>query len=373
MARKMYLNFTKLCVFIFVGTVIYNEYLAYYISYLYWPTIPSSACSLLFVADPQIQGNSLEPPGIVGSIQRWDSDRYLKNIYYWVTSQYSHATTIFLGDLTDEGSISTNEEFEEYAGRFMNVFPPEYTKESIYTPGDNDIGGEGLDHITLNKINRFNIKFASNKPVHSACPWLDIVPVSRLTEHGSLNITSKIEHLSRKNTVVVVSHLPVLPLSGRFAERVMADINPDIIFSAHNHRGYFFTGKRQSLKTDKEIAMFNKYDDITPLKIKTRTNKPDGVVEMSATMSEIVVPTCSYRMGVKEMGVGLVVASKDGELVYHNLWFPSRFPLLYTYLASLVTLVLLTILGKFFQLRRIARRRSELQSHYRKNFNYLLK
>ena len=63
MARKMYLNFTKLCCFIIFGTVIYNEYLAYYIAYLYWPTVPSSACSLLFVADPQLQGNALEPPG----------------------------------------------------------------------------------------------------------------------------------------------------------------------------------------------------------------------------------------------------------------------------------------------------------------------
>ena len=36
----------------------------------------------------------------------------------------------------------------------------------------------------------------------------------------------------------------------------------------------------------------------------------DGSVEMSETMSEIVVPTISYRMGVKEMGAGLAVFSR---------------------------------------------------------------
>lgn len=31
----------------------------------------------------------------------------------------------------------------------------------IYLPGDNDIGGEGTDHVTQNKMERFNSNFPS--------------------------------------------------------------------------------------------------------------------------------------------------------------------------------------------------------------------
>ena len=69
----------------------------------------------------------------------------------------------------------------------------------------------------------------------------------------------------------MISHLPVLPLSGRFAEKIMTDVNPDIIFSGHDHRGAVFSGERTSLKSKKEMTMFSKNDDISPFKVDTRT------------------------------------------------------------------------------------------------------
>lgn len=311
---------------------------------------------------------------MIGSIQRLDSDRYLRNVYSWVTSKYAYSTSVFLGDLIDEGSIATDDEFDSYVQRFLSIFPPDSTKSSIYTPGDNDVGGEGVDRVTLQKIQRFQNKFGTSKHVVPACSFLDIVPVSRLTEHGYLNITSKIEHISRDKIVVVISHVPVLPLKGRFAERIMSDLNPDIIFSAHDHRGFLFSGKRGSLKASQpqDMVLFSKDEDITPVKIQTRQTSTDGTVEMSETMTEIVVPTCSYRMGVKEMGLGLAVFSRSGEVAYYNLWVPSRFPLLYLYLTSAVSVLVLAFIGKCIDIRKLARRRSELQHHYRRNYNALL-
>ena len=72
-------------------------------------------------------------------------------------------------------------------------------------------------------------------------------------------------------SVVVISHLPVLPLNGRFAERVMTDINPDIIFSGHDHHGSLYSGSRTSLKTDREMSLFSKRDDVSPFKVETKT------------------------------------------------------------------------------------------------------
>jgi len=368
----MFLNFPKLCALLLFGTVIFNEYLCYFISWRAWPSVPQDACTVLFLGDPQLQGTVDEPPGLWGSIRRLDSDRYLKNVYSWLSSTYPFSTTVFLGDLIDEGSIAFDEEYEEYTQRFFNIFPQKSTKSSIFIPGDNDIGGEGADRVTLKKISRFEQAFGEGKPIYSPCSFLDIVPVSRLTEHGSFNITSKIEHIAKHKTVVVISHVPVLPLDGRFAERVMDNINPDVIFSAHDHRGFLYTGKRTSLKMDKTMDPFTQQDDITPIKLQTRQNNTDGSVEMSETMSEIVVPTISYRMGVKEMGAGLAVFSRSGELVYTNLWVPARFPLLYLYLATGITVAILLIVGKCIDLRKLTRRRVEFQDRRRKNYTPLL-
>jgi len=372
--RIMFLNVKKLCALLLLGVLLYCEYITYWVCSLAWPKVPPKTCSMLFIADPQIQGYKDEPEGVLGSIQRWDSDRYLRNVYSWVASRYSNAYSIFLGDLIDEGSIAEGE--EEYAGytrRFHNIFNPQLTKGSIYTPGDNDIGGEGRDLVTSQKIARFEAGFGPSKLVYPTCPFVDVIPVSRLTEAGSLNLTMKIEHVSRDKTVVVISHVPLLPMDGRFAERVMDEINPDIIFSAHEHKGLLYTGKRGSPKLDKVMEPMRKEDENTSFKIQTRHNSLDSTVEMSETIAEIIVPTCSYRMGVKEMAVGLAVFSRSGEVVYTNLWVPARFPLLYLYLVALTLVLLLLAVDKCVDIRRLSRRRVELQHHYRKQFDPLLK
>ena len=64
-------------------------------------------------------------------------------------------------------------------------------------------------------------------------------------------------------------------------------------------------------------------------------------MELASLVWEIVVPTCSYRMGVQviffqvvffanhssgqEMGLGLMVVGKSGETFYANLWLPGRY------------------------------------------------
>jgi hypothetical protein len=290
-----------------------------------------------------------------------------------LTAKYPSATVVFLGDLLDEGSISSQEDFVEYATRFKSIFPKYRVKDTIYTPGDNDIGGEGNDMVTLAKLDRYNKEFGLQKPVIEVCPKLDIVPVSRLTEHGFLNITSKLEFLSKNRTVVVISHLPVLPLNGRFAEKIMTDVNPDIVFSGHDHHGSVYSGSRTSLKSDREMSLFSKREDISPFKVETKTRNADGNLELSERITEIIVPTLSYRMGVKEMGAGLAVFHPDtGEMVYHNLWLPARFPLLYAYVASIIVVALLAIVGKVIDVRRLLRRQIEYQSFSRKKFGALL-
>ena len=82
-------------------------------------------------------------------------------------------------------------------------------------------------------------------------------------------------------------------------------------------------------------------------------------------MHEINVPTCSYRMGVKEMAFGLAAFDfASGDVTYVNLWLPSRFSLLYLYIMAVILAWFLFVLGKRFPPPRRggSRRRSSTAS-----------
>lgn len=163
--------------------------------------------------------------------------------------------------------------------------------------------------------------------------------MSRLTQHGSYNLSVKPGLLSPSRMVIAVSHLPVLPLNGRFAQQVLELVNPDMVFSAHDHHGYLYTGERGSGRMAREVDKFDRRDTNAPFTLQTRSK--DGQASLSSMVWEVVVPTCSYRMGVQDMGLGLAVVSREGEVFYANLWLPARFTLLYSYLGSLLVVALL--------------------------------
>ena len=170
--------------------------------------------------------------------------RYLSKSYQWALSSYQVTAVVFMGDLIDEGSEADDETFASYAARFHGVYPDQAGVQMVYIPGDNDIGGEGSDPVTITKMDRFDAHFGPVKAVHAVSGSVDVVPVSRLTEHGAYNLTLKPAQLYTTRIVVAVSHVPVLPLNGKFSERVMNLVNPDLIFSAHDHQGYLFTADR---------------------------------------------------------------------------------------------------------------------------------
>lgn len=168
----------KLCfLFIFIS-LMSVEYLTYYLQTLSWLSVecfeqsPGDKCvKFLLVADPQIVGEALEN-SFNSFFSQWDSDRsyqqhikkskikyksslsgrFLKRTFSYAMHHTRPDAVIFLGDLMDEGSIATADEYERYVKRFHWTFPE--TAKHIYLPGDNDIGGEG-DPITYQKINNY--------------------------------------------------------------------------------------------------------------------------------------------------------------------------------------------------------------------------
>ena len=83
------------------------------------------------------------------------------------------------------------------------------------------------------------------------------------------------------------------------------------------------------------------------------------ILDSESVIHEVIVPTCSYRMGVKEMAFGIAAIDlsepDNGNIFYVNLWLPSRFSLLYAYIVAVSISLSLMLLGK---VKRRSRRNS---------------
>ena len=79
--------------------------------------------------------------------------------------------------------------------------------------------------------------------------------------------------------------------------QVLELVNPDMVFSAHDHHGYLYTGERGSGRMAREVDKFDRRDTNAPFTLQTRSK--DGQASLSSMVWEVVVPTCSYRMGVQ--------------------------------------------------------------------------
>lgn len=148
---------------------------------------------------------------------------------------------------------------------------------------------------------------------------------------------------------IVVSHLPILPTPNpSFSRDVMKKLQPSVIFSAHDHRGLDYSTSRILNMTSRlasvgNVTFFTQYSDGDD-SLRFLAIRPNELIH------EVIVPTCSYRMGVKEMAFGLVAINlevpEDEKIVYVNLWLPSRFPLLYVYLAAAGLSTVLALVGR---------------------------
>ena len=320
----------------------------------------------------QIQGKSDMGNWLLGIITRWDSDRYLSKTFSWAKYAYNPDVIVFLGDLMDEGSEGTDEEFRGYVKRFHSIYDTKSIK--IYVPGDNDIGGEGLDLVTPKKISRFQQNFPGElnyffqlKPdkvvlrqnLHepddkTKFPIVEIIPANLLTfkssEESWYGLNTELEPNVKLR--MVVSHMPILPTgsSPKFSKEVMKHLKPSVIFSAHDHRGLDFSLEKSQKIALGNVTIFTQKRNIDD-DHDSEAEQPKIILHQSDTrIHEIIVPTCSYRMGVKEMAFGLAKISFDtenvGEVTYSNLWLPSRFPLLYVYLAAVSISSTLFLVGR---------------------------
>nr|ACO15262.1 Metallophosphoesterase 1 [Caligus clemensi] len=322
---------------LFLFTVFLNEYLVYYQNYSrYWPSVDSkSKRTVLLVADPQIQGLNDEWPSLLGSITRWDSDRYLATSFRWLLWAYKPSVIIFLGDLIDEGSTTMDPTvYNDYVDRFYSIYPRESAAKTIYLPGDNDVGGEGFDPFTQEKVERFKENF------NGCGAFFQVNKRLQVFTYDPVKDTFPFVNKKDSKVRIFAAHRPIATLLSpreyfsRFPGR------PSVIFSAHHHKGLIYKHHLQGEDPPEPIAHFSKKAwNGSALRWHMNDNKD--------VIYEINVPTCSYRMGVKEMAFGLFTFHKKmGYFEYTNLWLPERFPALARYLFAMILAGLYVIYHK---------------------------
>ncbi|GJQ78978.1 hypothetical protein Trydic_g140 [Trypoxylus dichotomus] len=325
---------SRLAIAIIVCVLFYTEFFIYHLNSKKWQqlkcTDEDSCVKIVLVADPQIIGKLNEVIHFLTPFSIWDSDRYLRVTYQSVFNFIKPDIVIFLGDLFDEGSISVQHDFSNYVDRLYTIF--DIGKSSgiqyIWLPGDNDIGGEGTDIVTSEKMAKFTRAFPQSDREQYAN--ISFYKINKLVQYVPLIEDNN--DFSNPNIVrVALSHVPIFKGYSSFTKQVVHQLEPHVLFTAHEH-------KSKVIRTDPN-NLYDRHVEVTdprnPKKFQYDLN--------SESVYEFMVPTCSYRMGTMNMGYGYAII-EGKNIQYTVLWSPVRFPTLivYGFILILVTLWLLT-------------------------------
>lgn len=345
----------KLLLFLSLSVLTYNEFLVYWFNYATWPKLHSptpneNTTRLLLIADPQLIGENDEPWYQSWAAQ-WDSDRYLRNTFLLANAYVRPNSTIFLGDLFDEGLSSTDEQFDRYVKRFNNIYQCEkmyktFGTQQIHISGDNDIGGEYFGDRTISLEKRFEMNFGSVVDLFQLNSFINLLKldldntVSFYRDKKRSRIKRMYQDLKIKQTdkpkvpkfTVVLNHMSVFMKSHDEFEELVADTNACLIIKGDSHKFYL---ARYNFKRDK-ITEFHE-DHSKHYQLDLQADQEGGVAK---EVYELSIPTCSYRMGVPNMGFGVLTITSSGKGYLALLWLPSRFISIKYYVYYLIFVVI---------------------------------
>ncbi|CAG9784138.1 unnamed protein product [Diatraea saccharalis] len=223
-----------------------------------------------------------------------------------------------MGDLMDEGSISTIQQFHSYVKRLSSIFNIEYPVVQIWLPGDNDIGGEN-EPVSKQKAAEFDKVF--DQPSVITFKNLTFFKVNGIT----YTFPKRTEEVDETNINIVVSHYPITSRTV-FSTQLIKEFHPNIFFCAHEHESKY-------VKQNKDLTHRNTHN----------FGYGEGILNISLNednLYEIYVPTCSYRMGTSKIGFGAAIFNDNNHhMKYTVFWSPTRFPYLLFYLAVMIFLL----------------------------------
>ncbi|XP_076459885.1 uncharacterized protein LOC143292998 [Babylonia areolata] len=346
------LSLRSVTLLMLTAVVISNEYLVYWIQSWRWPALPVSSRDpqeelvVLFVSDPQLIGIQDEHGFPIGMITRWDSDRYLRKTFSLAYSYTQPDVVVFLGDLMDEGSKATRQEYQSYFSRFDHIFYPSRSSKVVYIPGDNDIGGEGADFRTKYKTSRFERHFENLTGVVNA-HFVDFIKLDFRSQFDSFaekrEVMMEMTHKLTAPMRIIINHESIISQMKMLVYPLLKIAQPNLIFSGHWHESFHYVCET-CLSSNEDSAHW-------PVHMRD-LRKLGGWTEVDLTnlisINEVMVPTCSYRMGTHNMGYGLALIRRSGSMMYTVLWLPQRYTQLYAYLVALPAMTFIVFLLYIF-------------------------
>lgn len=102
------------------------------------------------------------------------------------------------------------------------------TSQTIYIPGDNDIGGEAGEELKPSKVRRFR-QYFSEKPAWIINDNVTIYNINKITLERPLNdprlVNKEGDDVSDRYIRIFLSHLPFLSSPGTFTYEVWTRVN----------------------------------------------------------------------------------------------------------------------------------------------------
>lgn len=171
----------------------------------------ANCTSILLVADPQLLGETFDNH-FYSRLAFYDSDNYLRKTFRQAVSHATPNVVCFLGDLLDEGSIASDDAYERYLKRFHSIFKTNASIQKIHIAGDNDIGGEEHDYVTVRKLKRFEKGFneTDSMVVNNRVRLFNI----NLMTHAYPEYNETNDGIANKIITIVLSHISILSYPG---------------------------------------------------------------------------------------------------------------------------------------------------------------
>lgn len=165
----------------------------------------------------------------------------------------------------------------------MDIFPKVEGIETIYLPGDNDIGGEGQELVKPSKVKRFNTYF-DDKSVWKLKHKLNIYHINRIIHEMPLLQEKEAHEIQEESgyTRIFISHFSIVLTPGAFSYQAIQRFKPHVIFTGHYHKSTQVTSEVNRLRVSSSSHFLSHtmtYD------LKT--------IEVNQEILEIQVPTCS--------------------------------------------------------------------------------
>lgn len=200
-----------------------------------------------------------------------------------------------------------------------------------------------MESVKASKVHRFRQTF-QEREIWRMKNKINFYNINRITHEMPLLDESDKHELEEGYYRLFLSHFTVIQNPGTFTYKSLDRFKPHVIFSGHQHRSLRIVSDLSRLRYSSSFQLLEYEYSSVHFDLKS-------IIENNEVL-EISVPSCSYRMGSKQIGFGYgIIDHESGFLHYSVLWTISRFYQFMFYGVAFGTLLVLCIItSRYFKM-----------------------